>query len=80
MDPNMESEAVDSANEDEGYRPRWPYEVKQLAYKLDPECWASYSGKPRKFKAYMDARRTASLEEAERKIERGNFSAPPEDA
>ncbi|WP_186214549.1 hypothetical protein [Burkholderia gladioli] len=70
MDQNLES--------DEGYRPRWPQEVKELAYKLDPECWVSYSGRPRKFKAYMDSRRTASLEEAERRIARGDLDGTAE--
>ena len=39
-------------------------EVKQAAYKLDPECWVSYSGKPKKFKSYMETRRVASLNKA----------------
>lgn len=40
--------------------------VKELAYTIDPECWVSYSGKPCEFKSYMDERRTASLQKAER--------------
>ena len=44
--------------------PIWSQETKELAYKLDPECWISYSGKPRKFKSYMDQRRLASLRRA----------------
>lgn len=43
-------------------------EVKELAYTLDPECWLSYSGKPRAIKRVMDARRTKSLQEAERRL------------
>jgi hypothetical protein len=38
--------------------------VKQVAYKLDPECWVSYSGKPKNFKSYMETRRVASLKKA----------------
>lgn len=45
-----------------GYR----QEVKDIAYKLDPECWESYSGKPRAIKRAMDTRRTRALQEAER--------------
>lgn len=70
----MSQQAMD---DDEGYRPRWPDEVKQLAYKIDPECWVSYSGKPRKFKAYMDSRRTAALEEAERRVACGESDVAP---
>ncbi len=49
-----------------------PYEqdVKELAYTLDPPAWVSYSGKPALFKAAMDDRRTASLKDAERTINR----------
>lgn len=36
-------------------------DVKEMAYTIDPACWISYSGKPRAFKAAMDARRTASI-------------------
>lgn len=42
----------------------WPQEIKEAAYKLDPECWVSYSGKPRDFKRGMEVRRKASLEAA----------------
>jgi hypothetical protein len=41
--------------------------VKALAYRIDPECWISYSGKPRSFKGLMDSRRNASLKIAERR-------------
>lgn len=43
----------------------YPQHIKELAYTIDPECWVSYSGKPREFKSYMDVRRTASLQKAE---------------
>lgn len=36
--------------------------IKNIAYKLDPECWVSYSGKPIPHKRYMEGRRAASLE------------------
>lgn len=44
--------------------------IKELAYTIDPECWVSYSGKPRQFKSYMEGRRTASLQKAERDFAR----------
>lgn len=43
----------------------YPDRVKNLAYKLDPDCWVSYSGKSPGFKARMDCRRSAALEKAE---------------
>jgi hypothetical protein len=39
----------------------WPQRVKEMAYSLDPECWISYSGKPKRFKQYMEGRRLSSL-------------------
>ena len=39
-------------------------EQKERARQIDPACWFSYSGKPRGFKASMDARRTAALRQA----------------
>lgn len=45
-------------------------EVKALAYKLDPPCWISYSGKSRDFKRAMDVRRTAALEKARVRVDR----------
>lgn len=42
--------------------------VKALAYTIDPECWVSYSGKPKPFKVAMDIRRTAALNEADARI------------
>ena len=38
--------------------------VKALAHTLDPECWVSYSGKPKQFKQAMDIRRNAALAKA----------------
>jgi len=42
--------------------------IKQRAYKIDPECWVSYSGKPKSFKRYMDGRRTEALRKAEKEF------------
>lgn len=39
-------------------------EVKQIAYQLDPECWVSYSGKPKEFKQAMESRRVTALKAA----------------
>jgi hypothetical protein len=44
--------------------------IKKRAYELDPECWISYSGKPRSFKRYMDQRRTEALRSAEKEVGR----------
>lgn len=41
-------------------------EVKDLARKLDPGCWESYSGMPKSHKQAMDHRRTAALALAEK--------------
>lgn len=43
-----------------------PYsqEAKELAHRIDPDCWVSYSGKDKKFKQSMDARRSAALRAA----------------
>lgn len=38
--------------------------AKDRAHAADPEAFASYSGKPRKVKQLLDARRTAALREA----------------
>lgn len=46
-----------------------PQHIKHLAYKLDPECWQSYSGKDKPFKQAMDLRRTASMAKAQRIME-----------
>jgi hypothetical protein len=68
MNESTEAPAGNTATDESGYQPRWPFEVKQLAYKLEPECWVSYSGKPKHFKAAMDVRRTAALQNAEREL------------
>lgn len=47
---------------------RWPQRVKERAYKIDPECWESYSGKPKPFKQAMEQRRQASLLKAEKQV------------
>lgn len=46
------------------YSPR----VKALAYRLDPECWNSYSGLPVLIKRRMDARRVAALNDASERL------------
>ena len=43
-------------------------DVKQLAYTLDPECWVSYSGKPRAFKQVIEQRRVAALAKARNQL------------
>lgn len=40
-------------------------DVKEIARRLDPECWKSYSGKDARFKRAMEPRRTASLQSAQ---------------
>lgn len=42
--------------------------VKDRAYKIDPPCWKSYSGKDKQYKQRMDSRRTASLTQARKEI------------
>jgi hypothetical protein len=49
----------------------WPSNIKNLAYKLDPECWQSYSGKSKAYKQAMEARRIKSLQLADN-IDRKN--------
>lgn len=44
------------------------YAIKERAYKLDPLCWESYSGKPKHLKQYMDSRRTASIAAAQSEL------------
>jgi len=46
----------------------WRQLVKERAYELDPECWVSYSGKPRVFKQQIEVRRKAALEKAEKAL------------
>lgn len=41
-------------------------EVKERAYKIDPQAWASYSGAPKKIKQYWDGLRTGALKQAQR--------------
>lgn len=52
-------------------------DVKKRARELDPECWVSYSGKPRSFKSCMEVRRTASLEKAQGEADK-NDAMPAE--
>lgn len=53
-----------------GHLPKEPTrsEIMELAYKLDPECWISYSGKPKQFKQYIEIRRTAAIAEARKQL------------
>ena len=46
-----------------------PTETKDRAYRLDPEAWESYSGRPKAHKQHMEARRTASLIKAAAQLE-----------
>lgn len=41
-------------------------EVKEAAYKIDPECWESYSGKDWLHHRAADARRLSSLQKAQK--------------
>ncbi len=47
----------------------YPQEVKDIAYRLDPECWVSYSGATKQVKQHMESRRTASLARASAQAE-----------
>lgn len=38
------------------------------AYEIDPECWISYSGQPKKFKQAIDIRRTAAIAQAKKEL------------
>lgn len=42
--------------------------IKEAAYKLDPECWVSYSGKPIEFKRAMEVRRVSSMLKAKEQM------------
>lgn len=42
--------------------------VKDRAYKIDPPCWKSYSGRAKVYKQRMDARRTAALAQARKEL------------
>lgn len=52
--------------------PAWEDGVKELAQTLDPECWVSYSGKPKHVKQYMEGRRVAALNQAREQIRGGS--------
>ena len=52
--------------------------IKDRAYKIDPPCWKSYSGKDKRHKQRMDSRRTASLAQAEKEISINYLDAPAE--
>ena len=45
-------------------------EINELAVKLDIECWRNYTGQDKAYRQRMDARRTASLEKAAKKLRR----------
>jgi hypothetical protein len=55
-----------------GYVERWVraveahelQDIKERAHSIDPECWVSYSGKPKHVKQAMDVRRLAALKQA----------------
>lgn len=60
-----------NGNAPRGATERWPDYVKRIAYVMDPECWVSYTGKPREFKQRMELRRQASLTRAARMCDTG---------
>jgi hypothetical protein len=39
-------------------------DVKERAHRIDPECWVSYSGKPKHVKQAMDVRRLVALKKS----------------
>lgn len=63
-DPQPEEPLREDEESDLLFTGVYPQEVKEAAYKLDPECWVSYSGKPRHHKRVMEVRRWASLRQA----------------
>ena len=42
-------------------------EVRTRVHQIDPECWISYSGKPKEFKQAMDVRRLAAIKKSKEK-------------
>lgn len=51
--------------------------IKNLAYRLDPKAWESYSGREKSHKQFMDIRRTRSLELAAQNL--GRLSEPEDE-
>lgn len=48
--------------------PKISDKARELAYKLDPDCWANYTGKPRHYKMQMEERRVAAIRQAQEKL------------
>ena len=44
--------------------PEKQIDYKEMARLIDPDCWASYSGRDELFRQAMNARRSSSLEKA----------------
>lgn len=63
-DPQLEQPLREDEESDLLFTGVYPQEVKEAAYKLDPECWVSYSGQTRHYKRVMEGRRQASLRRA----------------
>lgn len=51
-------------------------EVKEIAQKLDPKCWESYSGEQPSVKRLLENRRTASLEAVQSFYEANRYTGP----
>ena len=66
----VESGKLDEHLEEFLEEPMFSVECKEMAYKTNPEVWVSYSGKPKKYKQDIDAKRTMSLLQAKDKTER----------
>lgn len=45
--------------------------VRAIARRIDPDCWASYAGKPRKEKQRIEERRQYALAEARKEVDGG---------
>lgn len=56
-----------------------PYstEVKARAYRIDPECWVSYSGQPKEYKQMMEIRRNRALQRADDEIRGAALNMTP---
>lgn len=51
-------------------------DVKEIAYKLDPKAWESYSGKAVDVKRLLESRRNASLEAAQNFYDTKRYTGP----
>jgi len=53
--------------------------VKQIAHSLDPKCWESYSGKPKREKMFIDQLRSRALDQAAEQWADNTMLIPTED-